>query len=154
MNAYHFRWYTFLLILVLYFDAEARLRDGWRTISFSVFFGVEVSCWLQKDIIIDSISFSKLQQQEGSSTGRIITRIYSCVWYIRTLQTAVIGSLSPLNVPNKGQIRTILCTVACEGVSCCFLRSYHTLSHSHMQLSLPFSSEKKVRSVWVTLREV
>ena len=118
------------------------------------FFGVEVSCWLQEDIIIDSISFSKLQQQEGCSTARIITCIYSCVWYIRTLQTAVIDSLSPFNVPNKGPIRTILFTVACEAVSCFFLRRYHILSHSHMQISLPFSWGKKVRSVRATLRGV
>ena len=37
------------------------------------YFGVGFSCWLQKDIVIDSICFRKLQQREGLSTARIIT---------------------------------------------------------------------------------
>ena len=73
MEAYHIRWYTFLLVLDLFVDAEARLRDDCRNISLSfLFFGVEVSCWLQKDIIIDSISFRKRSQREGRSIDRII----------------------------------------------------------------------------------
>ena len=139
MKAYHFRWYTFLFFLDLFDDAEARLRDGCREISLSfLVFGAVVSCWLQKDTNIDSIYFRKLLQREGSSTARIITRIYGCVWHFRTLQTAVTGSLStPILVSNKGQFRAILCNIACEWVSFFFLHSYNPLSHSHMKIATP-----------------
>ena len=61
MEAYHFRSYTILLVLDIFVDAEARLRDGCgKDILIVSFFGVEVSCWLQKDIFIDSISVRKL----------------------------------------------------------------------------------------------
>ena len=61
MEAYHFRSYKILLVLHIYADAEVRLRDGCgKDILIVSFFEMEVSCWLQKDIFIDSISFSKL----------------------------------------------------------------------------------------------
>ena len=61
MKAYDLRSYTILLVLDIFVDAEASLRDGCGKINliFS-FFGVEVSCWMQKDIFIYSISFRKL----------------------------------------------------------------------------------------------
>ena len=37
------------------------------------FFGFDAGLWLQKNIIIDSISFDRVQEREGRSTGRIIS---------------------------------------------------------------------------------
>ena len=117
MEAYHFRWYTFLPVLYIFWHRAEVTRWLQKDILVVSFFTVVVSCWLQKDIIIDSITFRKLYQRERRSTVRFITWIYDCVWYIRTLQAAVTGSLStPLLVPNKGQFCAILCTFACGWV--------------------------------------
>ena len=114
MEAYRFRWYTFLLVLDLCWIGGKVTRCLHTDIHMFYFFGVVVSCSLQKDIIIESISFRKQQQREGHSTARIITLIYGCIWSISTLQTAVTGSLSAiLLAPNKGKFRAILCKIAC-----------------------------------------
>ena len=55
MEAYHCRSYTLLLVLDLFIDAEARLRDVCKKLTLSFLFLVQVSSWLKTDIIIDSI---------------------------------------------------------------------------------------------------
>ena len=61
MEAYHFRSYKILLVLDIFIDAKARISDDYgNDILVVSFFAMENSCWLQKDIFIDSISFRKL----------------------------------------------------------------------------------------------
>ena len=116
MEAYHFRWYTFLLALHLIVVAEARLRDG--CINLSILFLLlwhGDSCWLQNDIIIDSIFL------ENCNNAKDVLLLALSPEF-----KAVFGTFARYKQPKlvhfqrlfsfKSQCGAILCNIACGWV--------------------------------------